>query len=254
MCPVGGRLVNETASMVCHCLLIESNSGLILVDTGFGEGQVKKSKEKFDSMFRKIVRPKLNPTETALSQIKKLGFKQADVQHIVLTHLDMDHAGGIPDFPQAKVHVYQDELQAAQHPKSFLEKKRYHSYLWKHNPHWETYKTSGEKWEGFDCVKQMKELPPEILMVPLVGHTSGHCGIAVQTTVGWMLHSGDAYFYHDEVKSGESTFGLSLFQTLLAEDNKKRVENQKRLRELSNKKAEVKVFSAHDPSEFSFFN
>ena len=42
MCPIGRRLVNGTGSifqrarMVCHCLLIETNDGLALVDTGIG--------------------------------------------------------------------------------------------------------------------------------------------------------------------------------------------------------------------------
>ena len=42
MCPIGRRLVNGTGSifqrarMVCHCLLVETNDGLALVDTGIG--------------------------------------------------------------------------------------------------------------------------------------------------------------------------------------------------------------------------
>ena len=41
MCPVGGRLWDgvsrgPTAQLVCHCLLVETDSGLVLVDTGFG--------------------------------------------------------------------------------------------------------------------------------------------------------------------------------------------------------------------------
>jgi hypothetical protein len=42
MCPIGRRFVNgtggifERARMVCHCLLVETNDGLALVDTGIG--------------------------------------------------------------------------------------------------------------------------------------------------------------------------------------------------------------------------
>ncbi|MFD0510570.1 MBL fold metallo-hydrolase [Streptomyces aureus] len=31
-----------------------------------------------------------------------LGYAVDDVRHIVLTHLDLDHAGGLPDFPRAR--------------------------------------------------------------------------------------------------------------------------------------------------------
>ena len=46
MCPIGRRLVNGTGSMfqrarmVCHCLLVETNDGLALVDTGIGLGDI----------------------------------------------------------------------------------------------------------------------------------------------------------------------------------------------------------------------
>ena len=47
MCPHGAPFINghgkitDNGHMVCHCLLIESNDGLVLVDTGFGINDVK---------------------------------------------------------------------------------------------------------------------------------------------------------------------------------------------------------------------
>ena len=40
-CPVGGRMFDGCSDsafgrLVCHCLLIETDEGLVLVDTGFG--------------------------------------------------------------------------------------------------------------------------------------------------------------------------------------------------------------------------
>jgi phosphoribosyl 1,2-cyclic phosphodiesterase len=42
---------------------------------------------------------------SAIEQIQKLGLRPEDVQHIFVTHLDFDHAGGISDFPNATVHI-----------------------------------------------------------------------------------------------------------------------------------------------------
>jgi hypothetical protein len=46
-CPLGGRLMDgRTRSILargrlcCHCLLLEGDTGLTLVDTGFGMGDV----------------------------------------------------------------------------------------------------------------------------------------------------------------------------------------------------------------------
>ncbi len=73
---------------------------------------------------RKWVRqttPRLDPAETAVQQVKALGYSPDDVRHLLLTHLDRDHAGGIPDFPNAKVHVHRRELDMAvlaSHPRA----------------------------------------------------------------------------------------------------------------------------------------
>jgi glyoxylase-like metal-dependent hydrolase (beta-lactamase superfamily II) len=43
--------------------------------------------------------------DTTVRQVEKLGFRTKDVTHVVLTHCDPDHAGGLADFPHADVHV-----------------------------------------------------------------------------------------------------------------------------------------------------
>ena len=39
----------------------------------------------------------------------------------------------------------------------------------------------------------------EILLIPLIGHTHGHTGVAVRRGGDWLLHCGDAFFHHGEV-------------------------------------------------------
>src|SRR5258708_25742044 len=95
-CPAGARLVNTSpAKIVCHCRLIESTSGLILGDTALGTQDVLEPQKNLSLAFRLLARPLLNLEETAVKQIEKLGFSKSDVRHIVLTHLDLDHAGGL---------------------------------------------------------------------------------------------------------------------------------------------------------------
>src|SRR2546429_4224699 len=52
----------------------------------------------------------------------------------------------------------------------------------------------GEPWFGFRAVRDLPGLPPEILVIPLPGHTRGHIGVAVDTGAGWLLHAGDAFY------------------------------------------------------------
>src|SRR5690348_7926574 len=115
----GGRLMPST--MVAHCLLVEGSDGLTLVDTGFGT--VDLAKKRMGLAFAKSARVSLDPSNTALSHVRALGYDPADVRNVVVTPLDLDHAGGIGEFPGATVHVFVDELEAARKRASFLEKQ-----------------------------------------------------------------------------------------------------------------------------------
>lgn len=254
MCPNGARTINgeggwlEPARVVCHCLLIETDEGLVLVDTGFGVDDTRKPRQLGGAFA--LMRPRAEIGETAIKQIEALGFKADDVKQIVATHLDPDHSGGLPDFPLAEVHVFADELDAAMNP-GWRDKPRYRRVHWKHNPHWIRHELEGDEWHGFDGVRILPDLGAEMLMVPLVGHTLGHTGIAIKTDEGWLLHCGDAYFHHDEIATPPSCPpSLRAFQNLNNSDRRQRLANQGRLRELVSRHGEdVRLFCSHDPHE-----
>jgi glyoxylase-like metal-dependent hydrolase (beta-lactamase superfamily II) len=259
MRPFGGRLVGGSgsvlrpATMVCHCLLIETAAGLILVDTGIGLEAVARPRASLGSGFLLATRPVLDTGETAIRQVEALGHTADEVRHVVLTHLDLDHAGGLADFPKAKVHVHDTEFAAAMSPATLGERSRYRSGQWAHGPDWATYGTAeGERWFGFEAVRELAGLPDDLLLIPLAGHSRGHSGVAVRTGGRWLLHAGDAYFFRGEVDPAHrrSTPGLRLFQTVVQEDGTARRRNQDRLHELAVAHGdEVDIISAHDPVE-----
>jgi glyoxylase-like metal-dependent hydrolase (beta-lactamase superfamily II) len=261
-CPSGGKLIDgkgtlfSKAKMVCHCLLIESEQGLILVETGLGMEDIENNK-RLSAGFKIFARPILEKAETAISQIRKLGFSPDDVRHIILTHLDPDHAGGISDFPKAKIHLYNDEYEAAMRRLTFSEKGRYNPMLWNHHPQWELYNSLGEPWFGFDCVRGLRGLPEELLLVPITGHTRGHCAVAVNTGEHWLLHAGDAYFYHGEMDSDmrRCTPFMEVFQTLMQVNGQQRKRNQNRLRQLLiDYPDKIKIFCSHDAFEMEKYS
>jgi glyoxylase-like metal-dependent hydrolase (beta-lactamase superfamily II) len=96
-------------------------------------------------------------------------------------------------------------------------------------------------------------LSDDVVLIPLAGHTKGHAGIAVKTDEKWLLHAGDAYFFHREMDYGQPycTPGLKMFQRIVETERGPRLANQDRLRSLVRDHGdEVDVFSAHDPVEF----
>jgi glyoxylase-like metal-dependent hydrolase (beta-lactamase superfamily II) len=261
-CPPASRLINGTDGLhshgriVCHCLLIESDEGLVLVDTGLGVADLENPRDRIGAGWTSLMRPEPDPEQSALRQIEELGFYHDDVRHIVVTHLDFDHAGGIPDFPEAKVHVFEPEYEAAMHPGSIRERFRYKSAHWEHEPEWVRYELEGDRWFGFESVRTMGDLNLDILLIPLPGHTRGHCGVAVRTAEGWLLNAGDAYFHHNELWGTQmkAPLGMRLYQGAMHMNHRKRQANLQRLRELAeNHVDEVKVFCSHDPVEFEQF-
>lgn len=241
--------------LACHCLLIETpRSGLVLVDTGLGRQDLIDPAPRFGLEFSYgYARPKRDVRYAAIEQLRARGYAPTDVRHIVLTHMDLDHVGGLVDFPHAEVHLHAAELAAARARRGFKAKRRYRPAFWSHAPTFRSYDEQGEPWFGFEAVRKLAGLPEEILLIPLFGHTLGHCGVAVQGERGWLLHAGDAYFDPREIDGDRRRCALQvgIFQAIVQTDRRQRLANQARLRRLRRGHPEVDVFSAHNPWELA---
>ncbi|WP_371243463.1 MBL fold metallo-hydrolase [Pantoea sp. KPR_PJ] len=151
MCPLGGALYDgfsrsPLAHLSCHCLLLETASqGLVLVDTGIGLQDMAHPGQRLSGFFRLFNNIQLERRLSAWQQIVDLGFRPEDVRHIILTHLDFDHAGGISDFPQARVHLLQRELDTAPVRQSWLQRQRFRPQQWGHHSGWRGYASGGER-------------------------------------------------------------------------------------------------------------
>jgi glyoxylase-like metal-dependent hydrolase (beta-lactamase superfamily II) len=102
--------------MQLRCLLIESDAGLILVDTGYGD---KLAPRRLDAL-------NLHGSFRLGGELATLGYKPEDVAVVVNTHLHGDHAGGntkfaedgsaVPAFPNATYMAQRLELADATYP------------------------------------------------------------------------------------------------------------------------------------------
>ncbi len=242
-------------NLVAHVFLIdpEDGSGLILVDTGFGTKDIAAPRQRLGIM-RHILRPQLDLKNTALHQLKARGIEADEVAHIVLTHLDLDHAGGLADFPDAYVHVTTEEHRAAiTHPHG-RDKSRYRSIQFDHYPNFRLHKGPGDEWR-----KGLRghEVVPGVSLVPLSGHSRGHAAVVVETADrGLLVHAGDASFdashFAETSITGEPLDvqqRTRLAERFVASDLKELAKNQEILRQL-NRQADVTIVNAHDPRMF----
>ena len=243
--------------MVCHCLLVETPDRLVLVDSGFGLRDLEHlSRLRADprQLFRRfyttaILRARLDPAETAIRQVERLGHAAGDVTDVVLTHLDLDHAGGLADFPGARVHV-----SAAEHAYATTKPQRRHwAYQWAHGPDWVLYDDQdAQPWLGLEGARALDGLAG-MYLVPLPGHSPGQCGVAIEggAQVAWLLHAADAYFHRGEMASGSAPRSIERFERFVSADEGARLQTQERLRSLVRERGDaVDVFCSHDASEF----
>lgn len=256
MCPVAGFLLGGTGwrgRMVAHCLLVETErDGLVLIDTGFGTRDVEGT-SGLSRRFRSLCGPALSYAETAVAQVQALGFSPQDVKHLVVTHLDLDHAGGLGDFPHARVHLHAREHAAAMARKHRMERERYLASHWAHGPKWEVYSEDGDTWRGLPAITRLRGLDADIGLVPMHGHTRGHSAVVVKSRDDrWLVHAGDAYFHRGALEAGARIpAGFRAFEKVTEMVPAQRRASLAALRQLCASYTDLDVFCAHDEREYA---
>jgi glyoxylase-like metal-dependent hydrolase (beta-lactamase superfamily II) len=231
--------------VVCHVLLVEGPDGLVLVDTGFGLADVAAPARRLGPV-RHLLRPALDPEQTAVRQVERLGLRREDVRDVVLTHLDLDHVGGLADFPHARVHTTRAEADAAMRTPARRDRARYRPAQWEHGPHLVEHPPEGEGWRGFPAAR---ELVPGLVLVPLPGHSRGHAAVAVDAGGHWVLHAGDAFYHHGTLDGARVPPVLRVMEAAIAQDRRRVAENHERLAELARQSHDdLLVVCAHDPT------
>ena len=234
-----------------HCILLEKEKELVLIDTGLGTRDMADLSRLGPTNLLLNARPDL--ADTAIDQIEKRGLDPADVRHIICTHLHSDHAGGLVDFPQARVHVLRQEFEAMTHPSGMIERGVYRKKQVEHGPRWVLHdesEISNETWFGMPCIRNIPDLPPEIVLVPLIGHTRGHCGVAIDTGEKWVLHCGDAYYVNAELGKG-APIDVACFTAMVHHDRFQALGQVKRIkRVLEENQGLVRPVCTHDHSQY----
>ena len=183
---------------VIHCLLVDSGDGLILVDTGYGRRDYS-DPTPLVRIFNRVIGLEQDPAQTAFHQIQALGFDPGQVKHIFLTHMHLDHTGGLPDFPEAQVHVYRPELERALHGVG-LEKHFYIDQHRAHGPDWQAHDLDGD-WLGLPRTNPVSIGEVELFFTPMVGHSVGNCAVVLHLPGDrWLIHAGDTYGFHGQVE------------------------------------------------------
>lgn len=85
---------------------IDTGSEVILVDTGLPTGTPEENPDENSPAFTG------KDICSCMEAFAALGYKPEQVTKILLTHKHSDHSGELRSFPNAKIYVNADELQA----------------------------------------------------------------------------------------------------------------------------------------------
>lgn len=161
--------------------LIEHPKGLILVDTGWHrdmspEGVYDKAaqiKSLGSRVLYNVNQGQIPLGEAVDEQLATMGIKPADLDNVLLTHLDCDHANGLRAVCDAKhIIVAQEELDCAR-KNGFI---RYKKKWWK-DCDLETIAWNGEEGpagKSFDLFGD-----GSIKMINIPGHCDGLCAVKI---------------------------------------------------------------------------
>ena len=120
-----------------------------------------------------------------------------------------------------------------------------------HLPKIKTYNTNDTEWFGLQARKIAIGTETEIFLVPLFGHTLGHCGIALRVSDRWLFYIGDAYYLRIELTDNEHP--VNQLAQMRADDNEIRLESLEKIRKLKATHPEIDLYGYHDIDEFDYF-
>lgn len=238
------KIVSPFNPNVCgHCLLLKENGKLILIDTGIGLLDIRDPVKRIGQPLIDIVGYRFDENQTAIRQIENLRLDPEMVTDCIISHLDNDHIGGLADFPKATVHLGAEEMENYKSGNP-----RYLKTPLLHDPAIHVYEKSEFKWFGFEARKININIETEIFLIPLFGHTLGHCGIALKIDDRWFFYIADAYYMRVELT--DSNHPVNELAKERADNNNLRIATLDKIRNLINEHPEIEVFGYHDIDEY----
>lgn len=188
-----------TEPLPIYAWVIEHPEGVIVVDTGDNARAASLDYYRCDPAMHVLMRRAhllqvRVPAEDEIGpQLRRLGIAPEDVRRVVLTHLHVDHVGGLAAFPNAEFLVSREELVR---PFGIA------PCLW---PVWFAPRLVAHTDSPVGPFPRSKTLTQagDVLLVPTLGHSAGHQSVIVRDGEYTLFLAGDTSFSDAQLQSGE---------------------------------------------------
>jgi N-acyl homoserine lactone hydrolase len=184
-------------------LVEHPRAGPILIDTGLHQSCATDVSGNMGRVGKLIYQVRMDHDQALRFQLPKRGVQTGEIGVVVITHLHIDHASAVSEFPAATFLVDKREWAAAA---SGGTRQGYHARQFDHAFDWRTVDYAVNAVESFAGFAQSLDLfgDGSVRLVSTPGHTLGHQSVVLRTGSREVLVVGDAAFTERAVR-GETT-------------------------------------------------
>jgi N-acyl homoserine lactone hydrolase len=210
-----------TAPVVCY--LVQTGDGKnILIDSGLPQN--------FQPPPERAAMGRIEQGQDVLAQLATLGLQASDIDMLVATHYDMDHAGNNGAFPNAQLFVQRKQHEAANsgHPRFALTRSQ-----------WEQPSSRYQLLDGDT------ELLPGLELIDTSGHTPGHQSVLVR-----LPNTGPVLLTIDAV-AAQSAFTPDRQPSPMDAEGEGAIASTRKLLELAQREHVALVIFGHDGQQWA---
>ncbi|MBX5470596.1 MAG: N-acyl homoserine lactonase family protein [Thermoleophilaceae bacterium] len=175
-------------------LLLHPAAGPVLVDTGLHPSVAVDPKQNLGRLGALVLKEiEMRPTDAVPARLRAMGIEPQEIGVVVMTHLHLDHASAISEFPEATFVVSRAEWEAAVElgaRRGYVRRQFDHAFDYRlidfEDPSIDSFATFGRAVDLFG--------DGSVRVVYTPGHTRGHVSVIARLEDREALLAGDAIF------------------------------------------------------------
>jgi N-acyl homoserine lactone hydrolase len=176
-------------------------AGPILVDTGLHPSIASDPSENLGRFGTWFYKPEIQPGEDLPSQLRERDIDPSTIRLVLMTHLHVDHASAVADFPEATFIVSAAEWKAATTgllPMTRGYRRQQYDYAFD----FRTISFDGDNVSSYATFGRTVDLfgDGSVRLASTPGHTAGHQSVIVRLKDRDMVISGDAIYLEDQLE------------------------------------------------------
>jgi N-acyl homoserine lactone hydrolase len=187
----------------CPAYLVRHPSaGEFLVDTGLHPSVTSKPAANLGRLYAWHTKPILAPGDDLPAQLRERGLDPKQIRLVVMTHLHMDHASGMSEFPGATFVVSEAEWHAAtteRRPLLAGYRQAHYDYAFDYR----TLSYDGDRITSYATFGRTFDLfgDGSVRLAYLPGHSAGVQAVICHLSDRDLVISGDAIYTHGQLES-----------------------------------------------------